>query len=53
MQNIAYGLENTKSYFQENDIHKCEKNRFYEVQSSSLIDIPFGMRENLLKASLK
>ena len=50
MQNVAYGLEYTKSYFQVNISHKCEKNRFHEMQSSSLIDISFGMRENLCNA---
>ena len=45
--NIAYGLEDMKSYFQENETHKYKKDRFYEVQSSSLIHIPFSMRENL------
>ena len=43
MQNVAYGLEDMKFYFQENEIHKCEKNRFHEVQSSYLIDIPFSI----------
>ena len=44
-----------KSYFQDNETHKCEKNRFHEVQSNSLINIPFIMRENLCnaRASLK
>ena len=46
MQNVAYGLEDMKSYFQKNETH----NRFHEVQSSSLIDISFDMRENLCNA---
>ena len=53
MQNIAYWLKYMKFYFQENGIHNCEKNRFYEVQSSSLINITFIMRENLYNARCK
>ena len=50
MQNIAYRFEDMKSYFKENETHKCRKNRFHEMQSSSLIDIPFSMRKNLCNA---
>ena len=39
-----------KSYFQENKIYKCEKNRFYEMQSSSLLNITFIMIKNLYNA---
>ena len=46
MQNLAYELEDMKSYFKENETHKCEKIRFYKVQSNSLIDIPFSMWGN-------
>ena len=53
MQNIAYWLEYMKSYFQENETHKCEKNKFHEVQSSSLINISFSMRDNLCNARCK
>ena len=42
-----------KFYFQENETHECEKNRFHEVQSSSLIHIPFSMIENLCNVKSK
>ena len=47
MQNMAYWLEYMKFYFQENETHECEENRFHEVQSNSLINILFIMIENL------
>ena len=50
MQNMTYRFEYMKSFFQENEIHECGKNRFHEVQSSSLIIILFSMRENLCNA---
>ena len=52
-QNIAYWFEYMKSYFQVNETHKCEKNKFHEVQSSSLINILFSMRKNLYNARCK
>ena len=53
MQNMAYWLEYMKSYFEENETHECKKNKFYEVQSSFLITIPFNMIENLCNAKGK
>ena len=50
MQNVAYRLEYMKFYFQESETHKCEKNRFHKLQSSTLINILFIMRENLFNA---
>ena len=50
MQNVAYRLEYMKFYFQVNETRKYGKNRFHEVQSSSLINILFSMKENLYNA---